>query len=126
MAFTDAEKVSIRRHLGYNSAAEANYPWIDTFRALSQVLDSAPAETETEARTILGHLADIESRLTGEALLSLKATQVGSIGLNNRHPQMLGAELARWRCELSKLLGVPLLDGDSGGGWGSSGAVKVV
>lgn len=112
---TEAEKVSIRRHLGLNSAAEANYPYIDTFHAVARVLDSLPTEAETEARTILDRLTDIETRLAGEALTSLKAEKVGSIALNVRHPGHLRAELKNWRRELSTLLGVPMV-GRRGGG----------
>ena len=109
MAFTEAEKVSMRRHLGYNSADESNYPWIDMFRALSQVLDSAPAATEDEARTILGYLTTVETRLSDTALKNLKAKKVGSIELRHDETRQLHTERARWRKELSVLLGVPLL-----------------
>lgn len=107
MALTEAEKVSIRRHLGYNSAAEANYPWIDTFRALDGVLTSLSAAAETECRAILTRLTAIETALD-EALGRLKALQVGSIRLNHEETSRLRSERATWRRELSVLLGVPL------------------
>ncbi len=107
MAFSEAEKVSIRRHLGLNSAAAANYPWVDTFHAVNEILTNTPAATETEARAILTRLTDIETRLSG-ALDRLQASTVGSINLNARETSQLRGELKRWRSELSTLLGVPM------------------
>ena len=107
MPLTDAEKVSIRRHLGYNAAAEANYPWIDTFHSLTNVLDSAPEETATEARDILGRLSSLEEALDS-APSRLKARKVGEIQLNGTETDQLWREVRRWRRELATLLGVPL------------------
>ena len=45
MALTEAERVAIKRHLGMNSAAQANYPWIDTFFSVGQVMDTLGAGT---------------------------------------------------------------------------------
>lgn len=107
MAFSEAERVSIRRHLGLNSAAAANYPWIEVFHAVNDVLTNTPAATETEARSILTRLTDIETRLSG-ALDRLQASAVGSIRLRDDETSQLRGELRRWRGELSTLLGVPM------------------
>lgn len=108
MALTDAERVSVRRHLGMNSASAALYPWVPTFFAVNDVLDTLPAATETEARAILTRLADIESRLSDGALDRLQAAKVGEISLNGDEPEALRRELRRWRVELSTLLGLPM------------------
>jgi len=110
MALTEAERVSIRRHLGMNSANAALYPWVPTFFAVNDVLDSLPAATETETRSILTKLADIETRLAG-ALDRLQASKVGTINLNADETDLLHRERRRWRVELSTLLGVPLVGG---------------
>jgi hypothetical protein len=107
MALTAAEKVSVKRALGYNSASEALYPIIPPPYSLNQVLDTLPAETETEVRSILTRLTAIETALD-TAIGRLKAIQVGSIKLNDQETRQLRAERAAWRRELSTLLGVPL------------------
>jgi hypothetical protein len=111
MALTEAEKVAIRRHLGLNSAAAALYPFVPTFFAVAEVLETLPAETEAEARILLDRLADIETRLATGALDRLQASKVGKIGLNADEPEALRRELRRWRVELSTLLGVPMIGG---------------
>ncbi len=117
MALTAAEKVSIKRHLGLNSASEALYPWVPTFYSVNRVLDTLPAAAETEARTILARLTDIETRLSS-ALDRFKASVVGSIKLNAEEVSRLRSEMRLWRRELSTLLGVPLLQ--------SAAAIQVV
>jgi hypothetical protein len=107
MAFTDAEKVSIRRHLGINSASKAWYPYITVFFAVDDVLETLPAASETECRSILTRLTGIETQLDA-ALGRLKASAVGTIKLNADETRQVRAELWRWRAELSNLLGVPL------------------
>jgi hypothetical protein len=113
MALTEAEKVAIKRHLGLNSASAALYSFVPTFFAVGDVLDTLPAATETEARTILDRITDIESRLATGALDRLQASRLGSIGLNPDEPDALRRELRRWRVELSNLLGLPLVGGGS-------------
>lgn len=107
MPLTDAEKVSIRRHLGLNSASAAWYPYIETFFSANSILETLPAATETECRAILTRLTDIETALDS-ARGRLKASEVGSIALNNEEPKHLRRELQHWRSELSTLLGIPL------------------
>jgi hypothetical protein len=51
-------------------------------------------------------LTALETALDGVAL-RFKADVVGSIELNREEPRQLSGELARWRRELSVLLGVP-------------------
>jgi hypothetical protein len=51
VALTPAEKVSIKRHLGLNTTSEAVYPWVAVWYSVSRILDTLPAETETEARS---------------------------------------------------------------------------
>lgn len=109
MPLTDAEKVSIRRHLGLNSASAANYPFIETFFSANQVLETLSATAETECRTILTRLTNIETSLDS-ALGRLKASEVGSITLNNEEPGHLRRELKHWRRELAVLLGIPIRD----------------
>ena len=107
MSLTAAEKVSIRRHLGYNSAAESNYPWLDVFRTLSQVLESVVADQEQEVRAILTRLANLETALDA-APGRFKVNAIGSIDLRPEEPDQLWREVRRWRRELSIVLGVPL------------------
>jgi len=109
MALTDAEKVSIKRHLGMNSAAEANYPWVDVFWAVDKVLTTLSSAAETETRSILTRLTGLETSLDA-AKNRLKASAVGSIDLNDREHDKLWRELRRWRRELAVLLGVPLVN----------------
>ncbi len=107
MALTDAEKVSVRRHLGLNSANAALYPFVPTFFAINDVLDTLPAASEEECRAILERLALIEREL-GDAITLLAASQDGSITLNAEQTRQLRAERHQWRRELSTLLGVPI------------------
>ncbi len=113
MALTEAEKVSVRRHLGFNSASGAWYPYVDSFVTVTGILDSLPAAAETEARSILTRLTDIETRLSG-ALDRLQASVAGTITLNAEETTRLRGELHRWRQELSTLLGVPMARGGGG------------
>lgn len=108
MSLTDAERVSIRRHLGLNSANAALYPWVPTFFAVNDVLGTLSTEAETECRAILTRLTTIETALDG-MLGRFKASVVGSITLNKDEPRALRSELHRWRQELSTLLGVPMM-----------------
>jgi hypothetical protein len=107
MALTDAEKTAIRRHLGLNAASPALYPFVPTFHAVTNVLDTLPEATETEARAILERLAVIEGEL-GDAITLLAVSRDGSIAINPDHTRQLRAERHQWRRELSTLLGVPL------------------
>ena len=113
MALTAAEKVTIKRHLGLNSASAALYPFIPTFFSVDQVLTTLPAATESEARTILGRLSAIEAQLSS-ALDRFKASVVGSIHLSADEPGRLRAELRQWRRELATLLGLPAAQGHAG------------
>lgn len=107
MPLSNAEKVSIRRHLGLNSASRAWYPYISTFFSADDVLETLSTEAETECRSILTRLTSLETALDA-AVTRLKASKVGSIELNHDETRQLGAELGRWRRELSALLGVPI------------------
>jgi hypothetical protein len=107
MALSEAEHVAVRRHLGYNAAAEANYPFVETFFAVTNVLESLPSAAEDECRAILVRLADLEERLTG-ALGRIKAEAAGPIRLNPAELRQLRSEVGSWRRELSTLLGLPL------------------
>lgn len=107
MPFTDQEKVQLRRHLGLSTVAESNYPWVDTFWAVDKVLTTLSTAAEAEARSILAKLTTIETALD-TAISRLKASKVGSITLNATETRDLRTERARWRRELSVLLGVPL------------------
>lgn len=107
MALTDAEKVSIRRHLGLNSASRAWYPYITAFFAVDDILGTLPTAAEDECRAILTRLTNLETALDA-AILRLQATQIGSTTLNNNETRQLREEMLRWRREMSNLLGVPL------------------
>lgn len=106
MALTDAEKVSIRRHLGLNSASRAWYPYIESFFSVDDVLETLPTDAETECRVILTRLTNLETALDG-ALVRLKVSKAGGIVLNPDETRQLRTELEQWRRELSNLLGVP-------------------
>jgi hypothetical protein len=107
---SDAQKTVIRRHLGYHSAAEANYPFIDTFWSVTRILETLPAATESEVISILDRLATIEASLSSATNLRLQASSVGGIKLNPDEIDRLWTEIKRWRRELSALLGLPRLN----------------
>jgi hypothetical protein len=110
MALTDTQKTAVRRHLGYNAASEALYPFVDTFFSVTRVLSDLPAATEDEVVTILGRLSALESALDGAPGRGMKVTHLGTIDLNPQEADRLWVEVRRWRRELSTILGLPRLN----------------
>src|SRR5690348_1535757 len=103
MALTDAEKTSIKRHLGYHAVAQSRFPLVEGFSALSDILADLPAATEAEVRAILTRLANLETAMD-DGRERLAAAKVGAITLNGAELVKLTAERSRWRRELSNLL----------------------
>jgi hypothetical protein len=110
VALTDAQKVSIKRHLGLNAASGALYPFVDVFFSVEEVLSTLPAATETEVIALLDRLAALETSLDGASTQRLQAIKVGSITLRDDETDKLWREVGRWRRELSTILGIPRLN----------------
>lgn len=115
MALTDAQKTSIRRHLGLNAASPALYPWVPTFYTVTQILDTLPAATETEVGAILDRLAALEGSLDAASNQRLKAQKLGTITLRADETDKLWTEIKRWRRELSTITGIPIIPTGGGG-----------
>ena len=107
---TDAQIVSIKRHLGFNSASSAWYPFIPPFFAVVQVLTTLPAAAEAEVVALLARLAEIETSLD-DARTRVKASSVGKINLNGAELDQLWRERRRWIGQLSTITGVPCVGG---------------
>ena len=103
---TAAQLVAAKRALGMNSAAEANYPFIDSFWSANRILTTLPPATELEVVAILVRLAAIEAEVD-LARRRLKASAVGRIALRPDEIGALRSELRTWRRELSTITGVP-------------------
>lgn len=108
---TDAEKTSVKRHLGMSSAAPSLYPQVDVFITAGQILATLPAETETAVRGILTRLDNLET-LIDAAPARLVVSQSGTTKLNNDELNGLWREVKRWRRELSVVTGLPNLRSD--------------
>lgn len=107
MALTEAQKTSIKRHLGYHGVAQSRYPLVEGFSSLEQVFIDLPAATEAEVVTILERIEELEDDAHA-ARSRFKALKVGSIELPGRGEfDSLRSSINHWRQELSTLLGIP-------------------
>jgi hypothetical protein len=116
---TAAQRMQVRRHLGYHSVAQSRYPLIEGFASLNSILDDLAdtPETEAEVVVILGNLDALETRINA-APARLAASQAEDVTLNGQELNQLWGEVRRWRRELSTLIGIPLH-------WPQPGAVMV-
>jgi hypothetical protein len=120
MALIEAQKVQVRKYLGYPSL------YSNSFFALNSALDVISAELQTEVEAILASLVIVESKLAG----TLTTAGLSSVGQGD--PEWYeGAKLKEIRAEgrrfcarLSSLLGIFLRD-DAFGESGSSGGSDV-
>jgi hypothetical protein len=125
--FTDAEKVSVRRHMGYLNVAS-----VQTFvlgvptavqtqfmieGALNKVLD----EAENEVRRLLGNLDRIECQMDANIGL-IEFTAAEEVTTNPKAFEKLKQRYVWWQAALGNLLGVlPNPYDFRFGGWGASG-----
>ena len=107
MPLTESQKVAIKRHLGFHSAPQSRFPLVEGFFAVDDVLSSLGVDAIAEVTTILARLGDLEGNLD-TAKNRLKASRVGSVGLNSDETDQLWRELRRWRHELAIVTGIPM------------------
>lgn len=107
---TDAQKMQVKRDLGYHSVSQSFYPIIEGFASVDQILDelAITPDTETEVVTILGNLTAIEAQINN-TVCRIGVEKTGSITLTPDGGQAeLWRALTRWRRELSVLVGAPM------------------
>lgn len=111
MPLSDAEKESVRYHLGYLNTSPAASISLG-FPAASQpmfLVESAMnlilPEAESRVRRFIGILDGIEAKLV-EAQERMAAKVVGEITTNEKEPAMLEVEYHRWQGRLARQLGV--------------------
>lgn len=112
-SLTEAQKVSIRRHLGFHSVSQSFYPLIEGFYSIDSILNDLDVTPDTidAAVVILDRLDALEARID-KASSHLEIEQVEDIKF--RGPvgsDALWSELRRWRRELSTLIGIPMRHG---------------
>lgn len=101
MAFTDAEKTSIREYLGWSSRFSQTD---DTLARAIAAIETQPSD-ENRARDHLAELARVDAAITAcEA--RLKASTVGSINLNSAELSQLRSRGEERVGRLSTLFGV--------------------
>lgn len=124
--FTAAERVKIRKHLGYSNVGEA-YVFavgIPTGTQQQFMIEGAMArvmpEGEAEARRLLCILDGIETQGLGDLEL-LAVDGVGDIKVRNDGQQALDSRYWRYAAELANLLNCPInpYDNRRSGGLGS-------
>ena len=106
MAFTEAERVSIRSYCGYS----ARFHQVDTCleQAMNAVDSDPDPDTATKIRALIVEADNIRTALT-DALGRLKAAKVGSIILPGRTEiGMLRSEGQRICSEIAAILGVEI------------------
>lgn len=129
MAFTNAEKGSIRKYLGWNarwvqfdSALERAFTFVDNSSA------GGDTSSEDEARTILAKIVAIEVEIDGTHR-RFKADQVGTIKLNRNEVRQLIDRGESYIGQLARVFGVDVkgsalradLPSWVGTPWGGSG-----
>jgi hypothetical protein len=112
MAFTDAEKVKIRHHMGYLNVGE-----VQTFSlgvpaaletqyliegAMNRVLEYA----EVQVKNIVAKMDIIEEQMTADLEL-LAVTKVAEIEIDPKEMPKLRREYRYWQRTLGNLLGIP-------------------
>lgn len=113
MALTDAEKIKVRRYLGYNVNAPAN-------DFLGRTLADLSAAAATEVSGILTQIAAIDTAVSGFASSAVRAGvsevvgEVKFFGAGAAFATQYG-ERDRLTDELASMLGVPRQNGSSGG-----------
>ena len=112
MALTDAEKIKVRRYLGYNVNAPAN-------DFLGRTLADLSAAAATEVSGILTQIAAIDTATTTAASSASRAgikrvEDVEFFGAGSSFAAQSG-ERDRLIDELASMLGVPRQNGTSGG-----------
>ena len=112
MALTDAEKIKVRRYLGYNVNAPAN-------DFLGRTLTDLSAAAATEISSILTQIAAIDTVTTGAASTASRAgikrvEDVEFFGAGSSFSAQTG-ERNRLIDELASMLGVPRASGSAGG-----------
>src|SRR5262249_28620845 len=110
MALTDAQRISVRRHLGIPAPGPTRAWLVDPWISVDNVRDAIPAAAETEVVNVLAFLDATETAMSA-ALTRLKAAKVGSITLNHEELRDLREERQAWRRELANVTGLPLLHG---------------
>ena len=112
MAFTESQRVEIRRYLGHQALFRQTDSKLE--RSMNAVDTYAETETSVEAR--LAELAAIETKVTA-CYSRLKALKVGAIELPGRG-ELLGllSEGRRITRELAVVFGVDVLEGAVFGG----------
>lgn len=126
MAFSDAEKVEIRRHCGYplkGGAASAmqNYRFFQSYGTLEYRLNNMSAEEEAVVRSPhLDNLAELELAIAGAS--DNLDTAKASVWEWNRHEVKDRTALYdQWRRKLCGFLGVP-----PGPALGDANTVRIV
>ncbi len=129
MAFTNAEKGSIRKYLGWNAR------WVQFDSALERAFAfvaassiSGDTSSEDEARSLLAKIVAIEGEIDGSRA-RFKADKVGTIQLNRAEVTQLVQRGESYIGQLARVFGVPTkgyaLRADSAGfegtPWGPSG-----
>lgn len=113
MALTDAEKIKVRRYLGYNVNAPAN-------DFLGRTLTDLSAAAATEISSILTQIAAIDTVTAGVASSASRAGisevvgEVKFFGAGSSFSAQTG-ERNRLIDELASMLGVPRASGSAGG-----------
>jgi len=121
MAFTNAEKVDIRRHAGYpmfggTPSSFQSYRFFTAYGTLEYRINNMLAEEETVMRTIfLANLTTLEAAIP---LTSANLdTDVAAVWTHNKNElRDRDALYANWRSKLCGFLGVPPGPDLAGGG----------
>jgi hypothetical protein len=129
MAFTNAEKASIRNFLGWNAR------WVQFDSALERAFafvesasDGGDTSSEDLARSLLASITSIQTEIDGTHP-RFKATQVGTIKLNPAEVAQLVDRGESYIGQLARVFGVPVygralradLPTGGGGPWGPTG-----
>lgn len=112
MAFTSAQRVSIRHHLGWSG----RFLQFDDRLENAMTVAEGNADEKAKILVIVGLCDGLETEVTNKVRLVAQAGAVGSIQLDGA--RTLGILKSEWKMNIAKLsnrLGVPIRNGGSCG-----------
>lgn len=110
----DEQKQAVRFALGYPGVEEGSLVLQGAtvayafYGRLEHAMDHLHAVAVPIVERILGTLADIESRMTKDALDDLRVRAVDEVEMNTRQLDVLQSQYVMWAKRLADTFGVPL------------------
>ncbi len=112
MSLSSAQRMDVKRHLGYESVGEDLYRVLDAFHGIEASLSTLALEVEADVCGRLEQLAALEEQLAG-APERASARGPGAMTMTTRGTWDAWSHVQSLRRDLSALVGVP---GYGGGG----------